>query len=563
MTPYLTARGKAALATGVIWLLLGAILLVSGRPEGAWPLLFASSGVLITLLATFMATIPAGWLIDRRFLELELSSPDESEVRMLQTGVVVSPMLRLTNRAGLPLRRMRLAPELSTALTMESSALPVLDLPAASSIELPIPVCAQVSGRWFIHGFHVRCRGLLDLFEISDYLPSSRPMKFLPRGLLTSRRGSLRPTGAALHDRVGVHELDQRGCGTDLREIREHQHGDPFRNIAWKATARTGKLMVREFEREVTLNTYLVVDMSSTMRGRSALGSKLEHAVQLASNFSRALLRGNDRCGLITFDAKIYGHLPPREGGAQMTRLTQHLVGLTNVVDADLTEHDEDTVTDRLIHYLLLQERLDFRHRARSKNDDPSQALGLEELYDVDLLRRWLKRRMPQTEERFADSAMEVGVVGRGNDSLVRRYCQLRGVEIPYRSEVRYGHKEQGLVESIERILTESRNPFLILIFSDLSGLVDTERLVKALRLARARRHRVVILAPYSPNYVPRPGPPEASEREALLYDLFERAAKRERRSVLRALERATTPVIEVGPQTQITTLLRRVKLFR
>ena len=32
-----------------------------------------------------------------------------------------------------------------------------------------------------------------------------------------------------------------RGEGDDLRELREHQPGDPFRKIAWKASARRGR----------------------------------------------------------------------------------------------------------------------------------------------------------------------------------------------------------------------------------------------------------------------------------------------------------------------------------
>src|SRR5207244_6713518 len=52
----------------------------------------------------------------------------------------------------------------------------------------------------------------------------------------------------------------QRGEGSDLRELREHQPGDPFRRIAWKASARRGQLLVRDFEREERDVVWVVLD---------------------------------------------------------------------------------------------------------------------------------------------------------------------------------------------------------------------------------------------------------------------------------------------------------------
>ena len=50
----------------------------------------------------------------------------------------------------------------------------------------------------------------------------------------------MRAIGGALHEQVGLHHVRRRGLSGELREIREHTHGDPFKFIAWKATARRG-----------------------------------------------------------------------------------------------------------------------------------------------------------------------------------------------------------------------------------------------------------------------------------------------------------------------------------
>jgi uncharacterized protein (DUF58 family) len=50
--------------------------------------------------------------------------------------------------------------------------------------------------------------------------------------------------------RSGEIEYDQRGQGHDLYQVRPHQIGDSARSVHWKASAKMGSLLVREFSRE-------------------------------------------------------------------------------------------------------------------------------------------------------------------------------------------------------------------------------------------------------------------------------------------------------------------------
>ena len=52
------------------------------------------------------------------------------------------------------------------------------------------------------------------------------------------------------------------GDGYELRELRDHQPGDPFKRIAWKASARHGTLLVRDHEREERDVVWLLLDAS-------------------------------------------------------------------------------------------------------------------------------------------------------------------------------------------------------------------------------------------------------------------------------------------------------------
>jgi len=555
MAPFLTSRGKALLAVAMSWLMVAAILLVAGRSGAAWPLLFSGSGLLVFLLLVFYSAVSMAKVVDGVHLLLCVEAPTTTV--SLHTSERTSPMLTLFNRSGLRLRRIILEPELSTALRLDVERLPELELPPGGRVQLEVPLSARRSGTWFVHGFHFSVHDFFDLFVVKNYKASACRMTFLPRGLLDRRISHLRPALAMLHERIGVHEVRNRGFGTDLREIRDHQHGDPFRNIAWKATARTGRLMVREFESEISLSAYLVVDISATMRGAIDNGGKLEHAIRLACNFGRAVLRGNDRCGLITFDEKIYGHLPPKEGPAQMRRISQHLVASSNVVDETLTEYDEEEVIEALAKYLMLQRRLDFRRRQQRRRSR-SALPGVEDVYDVELLNRWLKVELQRTG---ASEAVPVGVLNQDALSLARRYCQVHGVEIPYRSELRYGTKEQGLADTLEEIMRSSRNPQIILILSDMAGIIDMDRLTKMLRLARLRRHKVAVVAPHTPSYVVKETR-EGAPQWKILHELFSAAEGRERRAVVRALRGAATPIVEVGPDVGIAHVLRKLHIF-
>ncbi|ADC65412.1 cyclic nucleotide-binding protein [Ferroglobus placidus DSM 10642] len=55
--------------------------------------------------------------------------------------------------------------------------------------------------------------------------------------------------------------------GTDFKEIREYNFSDPLKFINWKASARLGKLMVNEFEKEGKKAVWIVLDANDYMEG--------------------------------------------------------------------------------------------------------------------------------------------------------------------------------------------------------------------------------------------------------------------------------------------------------
>jgi uncharacterized protein (DUF58 family) len=64
---------------------------------------------------------------------------------------------------------------------------------------------------------------------------------------------------AATSDRA-MHPWPRRGTGPEYLGIREYRAGDSIRHVHWPSTARTGTVMVREFEQEQTRRLAILVD---------------------------------------------------------------------------------------------------------------------------------------------------------------------------------------------------------------------------------------------------------------------------------------------------------------
>jgi uncharacterized protein (DUF58 family) len=90
----------------------------------------------------------------------------------------------------------------------------------------------------------------------------------LPEHVIITVRPLVRSIGMSI-DATSMFDLTvdrlHYGPGTDLAGIRPSTFSDDFHRIDWKVTARTGKLMTREFYLEKDPTIMLMVDVSSSM----------------------------------------------------------------------------------------------------------------------------------------------------------------------------------------------------------------------------------------------------------------------------------------------------------
>lgn len=138
--------------------------------------------------------------------------------------------------------------------------------------------------------------------------------------------------------------------------VREYLPGDAFNRIAWAATARTGQLMVKEFELDPTADVWIVLDLEARHHVRAGhhrppldpraaglggeeiplafwLDSTEEYAVTTAASLARHFLDQNRNVGLMTNNSQPTT-IPADRGGRQMVKILEFLA----VVRADGTQ---------------------------------------------------------------------------------------------------------------------------------------------------------------------------------------------------------------------------------
>jgi uncharacterized protein (DUF58 family) len=558
MSPVLTRRGLLLIGSG-------AALVGLGVAAAAWPLLALGFLEVSAVLCLYILFIPRAVLLRRKQLELawwvRLGEATGGAL-VVDRPFALQILLRNHTRYRLLLAKMRILA--SSALEIEDQPAPALLGPHLEA-RIEARATARAAGRWFLHGMVLHLSDRFGVFALDLYYPNILGLKVFPFVGRGREAIPFRPRTGASHEKAGPRLVRQRGLGSDLREIREHIPGDPFKRIAWKATARTRRLMVREFESEITVTHYLLLDISSTMRGRRPGRSKLDYATGICAAFARAAIETGDRVGLITFDHRIVRHLAPSEGRPQLYRIVDHLMDLHSLVDEDLTDLTDSELYAAAAEYLAFQEGIGtaFRGRAPSRRDHPVWARLVEgpagELYDAAAMREavvgLLEKRRPGQPAPVLGPG---GLSGASLPALLRQLCRACGLEIPYREHLSLEGKELGLAEAL-RIAGASRQSQFILLVSDLEEVTSRGSVIEALRLAKRRTHSIAVVAPFAPSFL---APPE-DEHARRIHRIFSLRSERLSRPARDAISRIGVPILSAGPRDVLEWVLLRLARHR
>ncbi|MBW3087152.1 DUF58 domain-containing protein [Bifidobacterium sp. 82T24] len=125
----------------------------------------------------------------------------------------------------------------------------------------------------------------------------------------------------------GEHPSSRRGTGYDYLDIRPYEPGEEARLIDWKASARAGRPMIVDKERESNGNVWLLLDVGREMTGACPSG---ERALDVAANalrmFAMLSLRRSDDLSIVLGDHASITRVPFNGGFAKFEHVLDGLL---------------------------------------------------------------------------------------------------------------------------------------------------------------------------------------------------------------------------------------------
>lgn len=135
------------------------------------------------------------------------------------------------------------------------------------------------------------------------------PLFDIPAGFLTGESAARRRS----------HDLTPHAAS-----VREYAFGDSLNRIHWNSSARTGRLMSKEFDLGLASDVWIVVDLHKDVQAGELEESTDEYAVSIAASLARKYLRAQLPVGLVAYGDARYA-IPADVGAAQHERIMETL----------------------------------------------------------------------------------------------------------------------------------------------------------------------------------------------------------------------------------------------
>ena len=394
-----------------------------------------------------------------------------TRVRRAARGRPVVLEGELRNRGDAPVRAVGLRPLASSML--EASVEPAsLDLPAGARARIEVTVVPLRIGRWGVHGLALQVRGMSlggeALYEVPLLFANPLGIEVLPTPLAEiagRRRGGLARRAADDGRRANL-----AGQDNDLRELRDHSPGDAYKRIAWKASAKRGRLLVRETEREERDIVWLVVDASVELWAGVPGTAPLDRVADDVAALALRHMRRRERVGLVVTASRVRTWIAPDSGATHGLMLAAALASSASAIDADRSELDESEVAHRVAEH--------------ARPLDPEALRGLRKGDLEGLVQRADHLRT------LAPFAPRVPFAPTQREQSLRQYLAAFGVESPPRVDGEREKAEVSLASVLEKLAAEKPRASVVHVWAPPPAKAESvaEGIGKAVVALRARR---------------------------------------------------------------------------
>lgn len=207
---------------------------------------------------------------------------------------------------------------------------------------------------------------------------------------------------------TGVIRVGEPGVGVEMHSVREYRPGDELRRVVWRTLASSGRLSVKEMEREAFQNIVFVVETSPAMFYGPYKTTPFEHTSTVIASIARYLAgRGDAMSIVIATPREIYTSGRPMRGRIAYIRISKLLAKTLYTVEEDvarpyillraLNKLLEILPRERNLVFLFtapggsdyLSSLIDFSNKLRSLGNEVYIAMPLTIAYEVKGLPPW------------------------------------------------------------------------------------------------------------------------------------------------------------------------------
>jgi uncharacterized protein (DUF58 family) len=280
-----------------------------------------AADLVVVLLAALDALLASG-----RLVTVEREPP-----RVLSVGRANPVRLTLRSTAGRPLQ-VSVTDDHSDGLG--SDELPArVTVPARGRASLVYHVRPTRRGAATLGDHHLRYRSPLGLWQRQLRQRAQHSVRVYP-DVATVREYEL--LARQSRENLMVRAVRLRGGENEFERLRDYGRDDEYRNIDWKATARRGRLIVREYQQERNQTVVCLLDCGRLMTAEGDQISQLDHALNATLMMAHVAARAGDQVGLLAFDARVRAFLPPAGGRKAVHRVVQATYDLhPSLVESD------------------------------------------------------------------------------------------------------------------------------------------------------------------------------------------------------------------------------------
>ena len=286
------------------WVALGVLASVGWLPLSAW----LAYGLLVALLV-----LADGWRLWR--------TPSPELQRELAPVMPLGPEARI----GLRLRAVTARAQQLRLHDLHPGGWAVRGMPRKLSLQpgsellLDYTVTPDARGQFSFDGCHMQLRSPWLCWTARRVIGITSTVKVYPNFASLAELAGLSVEVASRS--VGARLQRRRGDGTEFQELRDYRVGDSLRKIDWKATARSSRLISREYRDERNQQVVLMLDCGRRMLAQDDHLAHFDHVLNASLALASIALRQGDAVGLLACTGQQQRWLPPQQGSGGMDML--------------------------------------------------------------------------------------------------------------------------------------------------------------------------------------------------------------------------------------------------